>query len=79
MGFLEEVDARMPQKGPRCRTCIALDQLDAKTRAEIDAVLANPAKYSTAIRAALIDRNLDVGSVDTVRRHRAGECKVGVS
>jgi hypothetical protein len=74
MGFMDEARAAMPQKGPRCKVCVALEVVDAKTRSEVDAVMADPNIYSTAIRSAMVGRGWDVGGVDNVRRHRNGEC-----
>lgn len=79
MGFVDEARAAMPQKAPTCKVCAALSEVDAKTRAEVDAAMADPTIYGTAIWSAMLARGWDVGSRDTVRRHRAGECKAGKS
>lgn len=74
MGFADEVLAHSRQQGPRCTICEWLAGLTVKERAEYEPVLSDRSFQATAISRALKSRNISFG-VDTVRRHRNGECK----
>lgn len=74
MGFADEVLAHSRQQGPRCTICEWLKDLSPKERAEYAQVLGDRSYQATAIARALAARDIKFG-VDTVRRHRNGECK----
>ena len=74
MGFADEVVAHSRHQGPRCTICEWLSGLDPKERREYEAVLDDRSYQATAISRALKLRRIFFG-VDTIRRHRNGECK----
>lgn len=74
MGFADEVLAHTKSQGPSCTVCDWLEQLPPKERDEYAHVLADRSFQGTSIQRALKARGYTFG-VDTVRRHRNGECK----
>lgn len=76
MGFLDDVNAAMPYKGPRCTVCALLDAADDEFAAEVEAAMADTALYATAIGKALRARGHDIHH-EAVRRHRNGTCRGG--
>lgn len=76
MGFLDDVNAAMPYKGPRCTVCALLAAADKGFATEVEAAMAEPSLYATAIAKALRARGHDVHH-EAVRRHRNGTCRGG--
>jgi len=69
MSFADEVRQETKSTGVRCRLCVFLEGLDAKTQAEIIEVLADETWNSEAISRAMIRRGWEFSGA-AIRKHR---------
>ena len=65
-----------PRKGPPCSISVILGELDKDDRTALVEALTNPLIAHTAIYRVLADNGFRV-NLNTVQRHRRGECRCG--
>ena len=80
MSWLDELEdaSQNDLRGPRCKTCLWLDGLDANERAEVEEAMARPlgrVKH-TVLYDFVVERWPDCGLTrDSLVNHRRGRCR----
>lgn len=69
MTFADDVREETRASGVQCRLCVLLEQLDDKTRKEVQEVLTDVSWNAEAISRAMNRRGWEIRA-DTVRKHR---------
>lgn len=69
MTFMDDVNAEIRVTGKPCKTCGLLKSVDAKTRTEIETVMADQMYSASVISRAMAKRGWEV-SDGAIRKHR---------
>lgn len=66
-------EEKRPRRGPACSISVILAELDKDDRTALIEALTDPTVEHTAIRRVLVHNGFRV-NINTVQRHRRGEC-----